>query len=180
MEMQCLRYGQQHNQDCFDGTSPISYTRVLDVVERVPSGGSTDIGEGLRDGLKVLGVDIDSEGVAFDNDCSMGVGGDPVTGSHCGRSGINRVIIVITDGVPTASPTGCGSGSGYTKHRSCAIFYTQQAADNGVTVYTIGLGNGVDGNLLTEMADIGRGQYFNVVTSSDLDQALDAILAALP
>jgi Mg-chelatase subunit ChlD len=43
-----------------------------------------------------------------------------------------------------------------------------RAADDGVRIYTIGLGSGVDETLLSEIADDTKGRYFQVVAADDL------------
>ena len=57
-DLSCLR---SNPANCFTN-GPITYTNVLNLVERVPANGGTNIAQGLRDGLYVLGVDADTLG----------------------------------------------------------------------------------------------------------------------
>jgi len=45
---------------------------------------------------------------------------------------------------------------------------TQQAIDQGVTIYTVGLGSSVDAHLLTTIAEATGGKYYHASTASDL------------
>ncbi len=69
-----------------------------------------------------------------------------------------RVQIVLTDGVGSYNPA-----------------LTQQAIDNDIVIYTIGLGSGVDAGLLTGIAEATGGQYFPVATADDLPDVFSRI-----
>ncbi|WP_048124283.1 vWA domain-containing protein [Methanosarcina lacustris] len=78
--------------------------------------------------------------------------------SHLINSGDSEhawMVILLTDGQ--------GSYSDY---------YTQQAINNNITVYTVGLGSDVDTSLLTGIATATGGQYFPVSTAEDLPDVL--------
>ncbi|AKB73460.1 hypothetical protein MSLAZ_0199 [Methanosarcina lacustris Z-7289] len=68
------------------------------------------------------------------------------------------MVILLTDGQ--------GSYSDY---------YTQQAINNNITVYTVGLGSGVNSALLTSIATSTGGQYFSVSTAEDLPDVFRTI-----
>jgi hypothetical protein len=167
-QLECLkRYGQT----CYEGTSPISYTQVLKKVEDVRAEWGTDIAWGMREGLRVLGVD------SPDNSCTSDT-------SSCGRGGAaTRVMVVLTDGSPNHNPGGCGNDPIYNfplendDDYDCVIYYAGKALENNVIVYTIGLGQGARRDLLEMTATTARGQYFFAPTPEELDHIFDEILS---
>ncbi len=54
-------------------------------------------------------------------------------------------------------------------------YYTQQAVNNNITIYTIGLGSGVNSGLLTGIATATGPQYYSVSTADQLPQVFRAI-----
>ncbi|MCP4363504.1 MAG: DUF11 domain-containing protein, partial [Chloroflexi bacterium] len=129
-------YGEYDELTCFDpgqaapGTVPINYTNVLIGLEDAyPSSGNTDIADGIRRGLHMLGINTDNDdGGQHANDCAWDADGstwrlpllsgawlnqpgidtkaDPVV-SHCGRGqSVQPVMILFSDGPPTNSPPG--------------------------------------------------------------------------
>jgi hypothetical protein len=170
-QLECIsRWGSA----CSEGSTPISYTRVLAAIESVSSNGTTCTGCAMEDGLKVLGINIDNQN-NFDNDCDGGVN------SHCARGGAKKVMILITDGVPNEHPNNVcddqdyypGAGAAY----DCMIYYARQGRLKGVTIFTIGLGFGVDANLLEAVAEEGAGFYRPAYSASNLDEIFDEILS---
>jgi hypothetical protein len=136
----------------------------------------------MRLGLQALGYNTDDD-PDFDNSC------DGSSDSHCGRGGgANKVIILITDGIPNHSPDGVTCDpltvGGVTYNNTyngdrdydCVLNYAEMAANKGVTVYTIGLGFGVDGEFLTQAAELGNGEYYPAGSPSDLDLIFGEIL----
>jgi Flp pilus assembly protein TadG len=216
-KLQCLRWATLHDpngngvQGCYDSSvgTPISYTHVLKAIERQWPVQSTDIAEGLKEGLVELGI----PGHATDSNCTDNVA-DPAgtddDGHACDRGGAaRRVIILLTDGMPNMNPGSCAPtvGSGRPDlwdgligpnddNFECAMYYAWVAAENNVTVYTIGLGAGANPDLLTAIATgvdprggvlndgndytyfNGRGgMYQNASTPDDLDQIFSNILS---
>ncbi len=171
-QLECIsRWGSA----CYEGTTPISYTRVLAAIESVSSNGMTCTGCAMRDGLKVLGINIDNQN-NFNNDCDGG------SNSHCARGGAKKVMILITDGVPNEYPknTVCDNQDYYPGEDApydCMIYYARQGRLKGVTIFTIGLGFGVDANLLEAVADEGAGFYRPAYSTSNLDDIFDEILS---
>ncbi|WP_321429453.1 VWA domain-containing protein [uncultured Methanolobus sp.] len=53
--------------------------------------------------------------------------------------------------------------------------YTQQAIANNITVYTVGLGSGVNSDLLTSIATATGGQYYPVSSAGDLPEVFRVI-----
>ena len=68
------------------------------------------------------------------------------------------MIILLTDGEGSYNPA-----------------LTQQAIDNGITIYTIGLGSSVDAGLLTQIATATGGQYFAVASADQLPDVFSRI-----
>lgn len=68
------------------------------------------------------------------------------------------IIILLTDGVGSYSSS-----------------YTQQAIDSNITVYTAGLGSGVNSGLLTNIANSTGGQYFPVSSADELPEVFRMI-----
>jgi hypothetical protein len=180
VKLQCLRRAENIPVSCFAGPDPISYTAAIDLIERVPSDGSTNIAQGMRDGLEVLGIDTDAAGV-FNNDCL-----DSSVTSHCGRNDTaTQVMIVMSDGIPNTDPGGlCDDVDLYQPNtdnpdvdqaKDCVIYYANIATANGVIIHTIGLGNGIDADLLTTAANIGSGQFFAAATPDDLNAIFDLL-----
>lgn len=198
--LSCLRMGGVgcYQYDPGAGyTTPLSYTNVLFAVEKVAAGGSTNTAEALSNGLEALGVspaDIDPtlapNRTDWDDDCeyyptTWDQGYSTNGNSSCGRSGVDgRILILLSDGAPTISFGGeCDDPEWSDLYPNsnlslydCVIYYAMKARDNGVTLYTIGLGNGVNGDLLQAAADMGGGSYYAVPQPGGLDEALDSIL----
>ena len=69
-----------------------------------------------------------------------------------GRADTSQVIVLLTDGVGSYSSS-----------------LTSRAADDGVVIFTVGLGNSVSQSLLEAIAAGTDGQYFPVSSASDLE-----------
>ena len=61
------------------------------------------------------------------------------------------------------------------------MFYGLIAAQNGVELYVIGVGNGVDAQFLETLASIpgSGGQYYAAASTAQLDDIFDAILQGI-
>ena len=82
-----------------------------------------------------------------------------------GRAGAPKVIILISDGVPNAANGGyVGSSAG----RTHALNATQNAADNGIMIFSIAYGDSADHPLMQQIADTTDGQYFNAPDETQL------------
>jgi Ca-activated chloride channel family protein len=80
-----------------------------------------------------------------------------------GRSGAAHVIIFLTDGQGTYTPSGSpGSEVDY-------------AVSKGYVIYSVGLGSGIVTTDLEEMANVTGGQYFFAADASALDPIFSAI-----
>jgi hypothetical protein len=173
-ELACLRHDGP--AACYLGSSPISYTNVLQTIESQTAEGSTDIAEALRNGLEVLGINVDNR-PGVDNDC------DGSVGSACGRGGsAKRIMILLTDGSPNANPGGaCDDDPSLWPYNNdpdfdCVMYYAIKARQTGTIIYTIGLGNGVIPELLQAVADETRATYYFAPSPRDLDDIFEQIL----
>jgi hypothetical protein len=207
-KLQCLQWATNNSAgdaaECYDTTlfpNPISYTNVISVVEKHWAESGTDIAIGLREGLEELGVSTPSNPV--NSNCTA-IAND---GSACDRQGLaRRVLILITDGTPNANPGNCAPGGGRPDvwdgligtedtDFECAVYYAFLAAQNNVTIHTIGIGPGANLDLLTTIAtgvdphgnepDIvmfagASGQFFPAAKPTDLEAIFDAILTQAP
>ncbi len=191
VELRCKRYLSA--DQCYRGATPISYTDVIDVLEILPPDGSTNMAQGMLRGLEALGINADNR-ASFDNTCTDAT-------DHCGRGGsARRVMVLMTDGVANKNPRNQGGssvncyandlyqpnlgddskgGDSEDRAKDCVVYYAQIAAANNVTIYTIGLGNGADTNLLETVANLSDGQYFAAVSPTQLDGIFDAILQSV-
>jgi hypothetical protein len=208
VKLMCRQYAGKHLlggvRECYDpSTAPISYTHVIQGIEDSTRGGSTNIAQGMKEGLEELGISIPSYNTGVTSGCSS-VTFTADNKNGCDRRGAaRRILVLMTDGSPnTNSNASCpGSyiwrgqfaGGGGNNAYDCAMFYASQAADNNVVVYTIGIGSGVNRELLTAMAtgtdpnpasgDDGfyfeskDGEYFPAAKPSDLDAIFEAILS---
>jgi hypothetical protein len=176
-ELSCLRQATTQGIDCTSGANPISYTTVLRDIESTSSGGNTPTASGVVGGMQVLGVgstDIDCTGAA---------------GSSCSRmGGAQRVLILMTDGVPNSTGGGgwCDTSDapewpvppgGTAANWRCPLYHTEQAAESGIIVYTIALGYGTERDWLKEIADIGNGQAYFSASGGDLNIIFSQILS---
>jgi Flp pilus assembly protein TadG len=122
----------------------------------------------------------------------IGLGRQVLDGSGK-RANSARVIVLVTDGIPNLYCTNssaydtsasCTTGSSATSPTSCspnttamtaAISQAAAAQAEQITVYTIGLGDGVLDCVLTQVAAAGSGSYFKAPTAADLGDAFKSI-----
>lgn len=173
-ELACIRSAtSSQNVQCVTGSNPVSFTTVLKEVEDISPGGSTPTWVGIRDGLEVLGIG------APDLNC------DGSADSSCARGSAQKVLILLTDGEPNTVNWGggCTTGNAPTwpdandAYHRCPLYFAQQAAQNGVIVYTIALGYGVDRDWLKQVAELGNGQAYFSASGGDLDIIFSEILS---
>jgi hypothetical protein len=79
-----------------------------------------------------------------------------------------RIVVLLTDGIPNL-PVNTTVGQSEARARA------QEIADDGIRIYVIGLGQGVDDALLQDIAAIGSGVYLNAPAAADLDAAFQTI-----
>ena len=178
-ELECKR---RYPGNCTDG-SVFSYTQVMRDIESVFAGGGTDIADGMKEGLEVLGVDI------YDPNGQSNLGTTCPGNVTCSRgASAQRILIVTTDGVPNDTPGGVCDSAGPSYSGSiasggtqagydCVIYFADQARQRGVTVFVIGIGFGVDQPFLEEAARVGGGNYYFTATGADMSQIFADILS---
>ncbi len=129
-------YGEFDETVCFDAdqaivnTAPISYNNVFIAIEDAyPPSGNTDIADGLRRGLHMMGINTDNDdGGNHSNDCNWNYNSgnwrlprlngawlnqpgidsksNPIV-SHCARGqAATGIIVLLTDGAPTNNDPG--------------------------------------------------------------------------
>lgn len=169
----------------------MTYTQAIGLLERVPANGGTNQSEALLDALEMLGINADNLPGGLDSSC------DGTADSHCNRSGVNQIVILLTDGYPTgnafengSSSVNCYASNLYTlddgssdstyikRGRDCVMHYAEIAAQAGVKIFTIGLRDGSDTQLLETVANLTGGTAYTMVTPSQLDQVFTEIWSA--
>ncbi|WP_162991572.1 DUF7289 family protein [Halostella salina] len=117
---------------------------------------------GLTDDLDDVN---DSATGAADGGTDMGSGLYEAVDQFDDDAGNERVAVLLSDG------RNDGPGNLNKRTRRAA----EEAAENNVTVYTIGLGSGADEDLLTDVADETGGEYYYVDDDSELEEQFEAI-----
>ncbi len=74
-----------------------------------------------------------------------------------------KVMFVLTDGQ---------DGSSYSSYTSLI----EKANNNNIQIYTVGLGSGVDSNLLTQIAESANGKYYFASASTDLTEGFGTLI----
>jgi hypothetical protein len=104
-------------------------------------------------------------------------------------------MILITDGTPNDMPIGincdplvaggvtydnhyAGGDPAYSSIYDCVLNYAEMAGDHGITLYTVGVGLGTDGQFMTQVAELGHGAYYSTTFPSQLDLIVDEILSS--
>ena len=96
------------------------------------------------------------------------------------RPAASKVIILMSDGVANTDEDGNWLGDGSEQARQYARDRAQQAADDGMTIYTVSVGYAVDRSLMQEIAEIGGGQEFYAVGNpEEYTEQLELIFRAL-
>ncbi len=143
--LRCLRY-EADQSDC---TLAKIESEVIAPVETTSAGGGTSIGGALAQAL----VALETDPLA---DCRNETG-------SCGRPGATHVIILMTDGRPTAGPTGCADlwpNDGISDaFEDCVIQNARDARDRNVIIFTITVGESADFELMAEVAEITGGAF---------------------
>ncbi len=180
-ELACKRAAASQGINCSTGTNPISYTTVLKNVEETRASGGTPTAYGMKDGLEILGFQVAPGNPGnFDTLCD----GSP--NSSCSRGGgAQKVLILLTDGNPNSTNWGNGCSSATAPawpannnaSYRCPLEYARKASQAGITVYTIGLGFGVDRDWLKEVARLGNGQAYFSASGGDLNIIFNQILS---
>jgi hypothetical protein len=147
-----------YDPDCGCRQKVITNT-VLSHLDQARASGGTNIAQAIRKGVDVLRTS------------------DP----HHGRPGAAHIMILMTDGQAngrSGTESACEDPDLYPNDddldNDCAVYYAQKARDNGVAIYTIGLGSGHDKDLLRYIADLTGGDYYPA-TRDNLDGIFDKL-----
>jgi len=182
-ELQCAEWAKTGTV-CADPA--ISYTLVLKELEDVRAFGKTNTAAGMKDGLGLLGISLPRDA---GSDYPNVVGNGHCDGDDCARgAAAQRIMILMTDGVPTANPGGnCTNGDAPNEaamaegaidnanHR-CPLWFAQQASNRGITLYVIGLGQGINRPYLQQLAKTGGGMAYFSSSETDLNLIFSEIL----
>ncbi len=176
-ELYCVKQGLE----CED------FENVVATIESTTAGGTTNIGDAMWDGMRVLTTGAEA---SLDPD---GRGFPPkVPGTaHYGRPSAAHIMILMTDGQANEFPTlPSGYGNCYSddlwpdqvdettsqrRARECVVWFAQVARDQGVVIYTIGLGSQADNELLAYVADLTGGWYYFAPKAEELDAIFDSL-----
>ncbi len=173
--LSCKRAAQTQGIPCDPDDNAAAYSNVLNAVESLRAQGGTPTAYGLREGLEVFGLNGDS---AIDMNC------DGAYNSSCARSAnVQRALILMTDGMPNSTAWGYGCTSSTAPlwpdnnnaSNRCPLYYAYQAAQNGISVYVLGQGFGLDTNWLRELAWYGKGVAYVNVSPDELDRLFATI-----
>ena len=102
---------------------------------------------------------------------------DEVLNGAATRPDALKVIVLLSDGVPNrcAGGSSCSNSAAANYARTAAA----AAAADGITIYTIGLGNDLDAALMQDVADIGNGAYIQSPDTNDLMATFDTVAAMI-
>lgn len=83
------------------------------------------------------------------------------------RAAARKVMVVMSDGKPNVNSSNQYVGDDDPGVYAYSIAMAQAAADDGITIYTVSVGQDVDVDLMEEIAQIGRGQHFHATGTPD-------------
>ena len=89
-----------------------------------------------------------------------------------GNSQANKVMILLTDGKanrPFSPPAPATDPEDYAERKA------EESADQGIKIFTIGLGGDVNSTMLENIADITGANYYNAPTSAELESIYNEI-----
>jgi hypothetical protein len=94
-----------------------------------------------------------------------------------GRPDASKIMVLMTDGIANR----CGTGYSCSTSAAASYAYSEAvtAANNGIAIYTIGLGPDINETLLQNIADVGGGFYLNAPTEEDLEATFEEIADAI-
>ncbi len=118
-------------------------------------------------------------------DTTTNIGGGLAQGiaelsSSRGRASAMKIIVLMTDGKPNVNENGDYVGDDDPTVRDYCLAKAQEAADAGIRIYCVSVGQDVDRELMQEVAAIGHGQEFYAAGTPEQYQAeLEDIFRAL-
>jgi hypothetical protein len=96
------------------------------------------------------------------------------------RKASAKIIMLMSDGKPNVDQYGNFVSSGSAAIDNWVKSVAQQAADDGMRIYTVSVGSDADVELMTEIATIGRGEHFHAEGTPETYAAeLEAIFRTL-
>jgi len=160
-ELECLR--RLGPEDC---TADVINDTVLYQLNDTEAGGGTNMAKGMKEGIDVLSNKKDEHW--------------PYK-QHYGRPGAAHIMVLMTDGEANETPNSyCDDDPdrqwpGGTRAQDCVIYYAYEARDNGIVIYTIGLGYSADQEIMKAVADITGGEYRWAPSPDKLDDIFDEL-----
>jgi Flp pilus assembly protein TadG len=162
------------------------FENIVAAIQSTYASGSTNIAGALWYGLLTLITGDEPEPTG------RGLPPGPNTGpTHYGRPGAAHILILMTDGQANVYPSlPSGYGNCYSddlwpdqpgesdsqrRSRECVAWFAQKARDEGVVVYTIGLGGQADHELLEHVAEQTGGWYYFAPSADDLDAIFESL-----
>ncbi len=174
-ELQCLRRPDLSLSECIAGyditagvSSDVIENTVVARLDATHAGGSTNIADGIKDGIDVLS-------------------NKP---GHFGRPGAAPIMILMTDGVANKVPNSTCYAQDYWPHnegddtseqqgKDCAVYYASKSPDsarnNGIVIYTITLGEGADIELMQYIAEETGGLHRHAPRPEQLDAIFEEL-----
>ena len=100
----------------------------------------------------------------YDNRTNIGGGIDQaiaeLTGGNA-RASARKIIVLMSDGAPNIDANGNAVSTGSGAAWNHAVDAAQRAADEGIRIYTVSVGDNLDRTLMQEIAAVGRGEEFH-------------------
>ena len=120
---------------------------------------------GLTNDFTLLKSKIDLVGNFGNTNLTLGLDAAVNMLDTTGQDGSVKAIIFLTDGQQTTG--------------TYSIYYVQQAASKGYSIYSIGLGSSVNTALLQQMASTTGGHYYSSPTNQNLQAIFNDILTTI-
>ncbi|MBU0640805.1 MAG: VWA domain-containing protein [Planctomycetes bacterium] len=96
------------------------------------------------------------------------------------RAAAAKIIVVMSDGCPNVNESGTYTYDGDPAVEQYVLDQAQAAADEGIRIYAISVGQGVDRDIMQQIAVIGHGQEFYASgTPEEYTDQLEAIFRTL-
>jgi Flp pilus assembly protein TadG len=176
-ELYCIK----HEGSCAD------FERIVTAIESTSASGGTNIADALWDGIRVLTTGREPQA------SPDGIGLPPKSPGtlHYGRPSAAHILVLMTDGQANVYPSlpwgygNCysddlwpdqpGESQNQQRARECMVWFAQQARNQGIVIYTIGLGAQVDNELMMHVADLTGGYYYHAPSAQELDAIFESL-----
>jgi hypothetical protein len=155
------------------------FSNVLAAIDSTFARGGTNIADAMWDGIRVLTTGAESSGGTFPPKQPGKL--------HYGRPSAAHIMVLMTDGQanvypdlpPGYDPEDCysddlwpaqpGETTDQARARECVVWFAERARDQGIVIYTIGLGAQADSELLYHVADLTGGWYYFAPSAEELN-----------